>query len=109
MRKFIYQGPGHNLMLAGMPLYRGRATELEGRAADMADAHPDVQVAADAGQEAGTPPWGTTVKSALAYAGDDAERATEVLAAETAGPDAPRHSLTSKLEAIIDAAGEAAE
>lgn len=54
------------------------------------------------------PEWGTTVKAALAYVGDDAERAAEVLEAEQARGENARTSLVKALEAVI-AAAEAAD
>ena len=51
------------------------------------------------------PAWGTSVKSALEYVGDDTERAAEVLDAEQAKGDDARKSLVKALEKITASAG----
>jgi hypothetical protein len=116
MGTYIYEGPGHSIIIAGKPLQRGIPTELDGRAAEEAKAHPDVRAAgkgdAEAGGEAGPAPehpWGNTVKDALGYVGDDVERAREVLAAEQAKGDEARSSLLTKLETLLAGPGEPGE
>lgn len=104
MPKFIYDGAGHTLVIAGQPLQRGIPTELTGRAAEAAAQHPDIH---EAGKKESTPAasaapaWGTTVKDALAWVGDDRERAAEVLAAEQARGDEARTTLVTGLEAML--------
>lgn len=46
------------------------------------------------------PAWGTSVKSAIAWVGDDHDRAAEVLEAEQAA-DTPRKSLVKALEKVL--------
>lgn len=43
MAKFIYEGPGHELSLAGQTLTQGTPIDLSGRAAEAASLHPDVR------------------------------------------------------------------
>lgn len=47
------------------------------------------------------PAWGTSVKSAIAWVGDDQERAAEVLEAEQARGDDARTSLVKALEKVL--------
>lgn len=42
MPLYVYEGPGSSLSIAGRTLDRGQPTNLEGRAAEAADGHPDI-------------------------------------------------------------------
>jgi hypothetical protein len=42
MPKYVYEGPGTSLSIAGRTLDRGQPTVLEGRAAEAAANHPDI-------------------------------------------------------------------
>ncbi len=96
--RYIYEGKGNRLIMAGHTLLRGQPVELSGAAAEAADRHPSVRAVDDPG-----PAWGSTITDALAYVGDDGARAAEVLEAEKARGDDARKSLVTKLEATIDA------
>lgn len=47
MTRFIYDGPGNRLILAGQTLVQGQVVELEGHAAEAAARHPGVSKAGD--------------------------------------------------------------
>ena len=102
MPQYIYDGPGLRLVIGGQTMVRGRSIQLEGLAAEAAARHPEVHLAGaqPAGQHS-APEWGSTVKEAMAWVGDDRDRAAQVLEAEKARGDDARTSLISHLEGLL--------
>lgn len=99
---YIYEGPGTRLVIGGQTMVQGQPTELSGAAVEAAERHPNVTAAASAPPTPSAPAWGTTVKDALAYVGDDRERAAEVLSAEQERGEQARTSLVAALEQLLN-------
>ena len=100
---FVYTGPHGSLSIAGRSLDRGQPTRLEGRAAEAAAGHLDIEPYAEPAERApegpsyadlqatakalGIPASGSKVDLAAAIAAEEARLAAEAAAADASGTD----------------------
>lgn len=67
MPEYVYEGPGSSISIAGQSLAHGEPTTLEGRAAEAAEAHPEIR-AIGSGRAAKATTSGTTPTGLGRYA-----------------------------------------